>query len=157
MSNKELFTYENIETLYNDNKELINNIKDGLFSSGFIPHDGKSSSGNDSNIENSIFLTYNNKQLLCSNDPQGEKLQSIQNVHDDVIDYFMQMNERWGSYTARISISFRMVYGNTIIDFEFLDKKSPTHVGLIYTDAPKEVWGEIHLEDNWYAYKYTMD
>ncbi|MDR2569881.1 MAG: hypothetical protein LBD23_06235 [Oscillospiraceae bacterium] len=48
---------------------------------------------------------------------------------------------------------------NVIVDFGFRsnNKKSDYRAGIIYTTTPNEPWGEVHLEDNWYVYKYTMD
>ena len=142
MSNKDFLSYNEITDIYNANKDKINSIKDGLLSSGFIPNKGIS-----------ISLYYENGQLICSNDPQGEKLEIIQDIVNDVID-FLRKNE-----DLRPLIMFREVYEKTIIEFEFRSKnaKEDYRAGIIYTTAPNEPWGEVDLEDNWYAYKYTMD
>ena len=154
--NQTLFlSNEEITNIYHENRELINSIKDGLFSSGFIPHDGITTSGYDSNMENSIllFYDYENEQLFCENDPMDEKLQKIKNVHSDAIDYFIRVNEDFNP-----SIQFRKIRDmDIVIEFGFLDKKSWTHAGIIYTAVPEEVGGKIHLEDNWYAYRYMLD
>jgi len=151
-------SYDEITDIYNANKELINSIKDGLFSSGFIPHDGMTPFGYDSRVEKSVFLHYDyeKKQLFCSDDAQGEKLKSIQNVHNDAIEYFMSVDAN-----SNPSIAFRKIryIDDTIIEFAFRSnyKKEDYRAGIIYTITPNEPWGEVHLEDNWYAYKYTMD
>ena len=141
MSNKEFLSYDEITDIYNANKELINNIKNGLLSSGFVP-----------NKEKNISLYYENGQLICSDGPQGEKLQIIQNIHDDVID-FLRVNKK-----LKPTIDFREVFGKTIIEFEFRSNyvKADYRAGIVYTTTPKKPWGEVHLEDNRYAYKYVM-
>ena len=155
--NKDFLSYEDVIDIYYENRELINGIKDGLFSSGFIPHDGMTESGYNSNIENSIFLSYDykNGQLICSDDPQGEKLQSIQNVHSDAIEYFMRMNKN-----NNPSIDFRKIlfFEDVIIEFEFRSNyyRSDPRAGILYTTEPDNVYGDVHIEDNWYVYKYNM-
>ena len=142
MPSKDFLSYEDVADIYYANKELINSIKDGLLSSGFVPNKG-----------NDISLYYEDGQLICHGDTQGEKLQIIHNIHDDVIE-FLRINEYF-----RPLIMFREVYGKTVIEFEFRSNnaKEDYRAGIIYTTVPKEPWWEVHLEDNWYAYKYTMD
>jgi len=142
MSKNDYLSYEEIAVIYYDNKEIINSIKDGLLSSGFVP-----------NKEKSITLYNENGQVICGDDPQDEKLQSIRSIYDDVID-FLHNNEE-----LRPIIMFREVYEKTVIEFEFRSNhiNSDPRAGIIYTTTPKEPWGEVHLEGDWYAYKYEMD
>ena len=157
MSNGFFNNTEGVETLYHENKELINNIKNGLFTSDFVPHDGFTESGYNSSIHNSLFLHYDyeNGQLFCSDDPRGEKLQSIHDIHNYAIEYFIRVNKDFNP-----SIQFRSIRNmGTIIEFAFRsnEKKSDFRVGIVYSDAQEGIWIQVHLEDNWYAYWYEME
>ena len=142
MLNKDFLSYEEITDIYNANKAKINSIKVGLLSSGFIPSKGSS-----------ISLHYKDGQLNCDDDPQGDKMQIIQNICDDIIDFLRDYED------LRPLIMYREVFGKNIIEFEFRSNnvREDYRAGIVYTTTPNEPWGEVHLEDNWYAYKYTMD
>ena len=157
---KDFPSYEEITDIYYENKELINSIKDGLFSS-FIPClgcGGWAESGYYSNIDNRLFLSYDykNGQLVCKEDPQGEKLQSIQNVHSDVIEYFKRIN-RNGS-----SISFSKLGGILDIDdtrVVFSLSGRINYVAcIVYTNNPDIGFSgqAVHIEGNWYAARYIF-
>ena len=149
--NQNFLSYEEVKDIYNDNKEIINNIKDGLFSSEFIPRGWYPGSDMNTADDNEIILTYNGNQLFCIDDPNDEKLLSIQNVHIDAIEYFTRINENFNP-----CIIFREVFGNTVIEFDFYDKKSGISAGILYTTVSEVFGGKIHLEDNWYAYSYKL-
>ena len=147
---KDFPSEESLINIYYENKELINSIKDGLFSSDFTPHDGMTESGYKSSMEKSIYLSYDykNNQLFCDNDPQGEKLQSIQNVHSDIIEYFKRINRNGTSISFRkIQFSYRDDDTDIIIEFSL----SGRGVGILYTNVPENWSGPAHIEDNWYA------
>ena len=91
---KDLLPCEDLIVIYYENKELINSIKDDFFSSGYIPPWW------------GIILCYDykNGQLFCDSDPNGEKLQSIQNIHSDAIEYFTRINEDYARISFRKSL-----------------------------------------------------
>ena len=148
--NENFLSYEEIADIYFENRGLINDIKEILFSSGFVPDDGFTPSGFKANLEKSIYLCYRNGRFVCENDPNGEKLQIFGSIQDDILD-FLRVNE-----DLKPSIGYRVIYGCAAIEFDFLDKTTYTRAGIIYTTAPKTTWGEVHLEDNWYAYRYLV-
>ena len=140
MSYNNFLTDEEVADIYRNNKEVINDIKDGLYSTF----------GCDvTKAVDSIAVFYDGDQLYCSEDPDGEKLQSIQNVHSDAIDYFMRVNESFNP-----SIMFRTAFDGIVVEFDFFDKKSGVSVGIIYTTNPEGLWGDIHIEDNWHLYRF---
>ena len=151
----DFLSYEEITDIYYANRELINSIKDELFSSDFIPNNGMTEFGYNSSMENRLFLSYDytNKQLVCSNDPQGEKLQSIQNVHSDIIEYFKSMNR---NYNPGIGFRKDLDLEDVRVLFEFR-KNVSVSAGIVYTTMPEILLGAtVHLENNWYAYKYMV-
>jgi len=155
--NKRFISDDELTSIYNDNKELFNDIKGGLFSSDFIPHDGMTESGYKSALLNKIdlYYDYKNAQLICHDDPQGNKLQSIQNVQGDIINYFLLVKDK---EKISPSISFWKLRDRcTIIQFEFDHAWSDTHAGIMYITSPKDYpFLQIHLEGNWYVYRYQM-
>ena len=137
---------ETLIDIYYENKELINSIKDGFFSSGYIPPHGSS-----------IFLhyDYNNRQLFCSDDARGEKIQSIQNIHSYAIEFFTRINKNYAC------ISFRNTKQTDVDDITivFSFGSSVTYVAyILYTNTP-EIWPWtelVHIEDNWYIQRYIF-
>ena len=99
-------------------------------------------------------MPYNESgQLICNDDQQGEEIRILHNIEDGVV-RFLRENE-----DLRPLIMFREVYEKKIIEIEFRSNnaKEDYRAGIIHTHTPKQPWGEVHLEDSWYAYKYTMD
>ena len=156
---KDFLNHEEITDIYYANKELINNIKDGLLSSGFIPHDGMIESRYHSYLYNDIILRYDykNGKLICSSSGDNpmtpdEKLQSIQSVHSDVIEYFKRMNK---NYNPNINFRKSEFMEDVVIEFGcYKPKRKFGVVGIIYTTEPEKVpfGGLVHIEDNWYTY-----
>jgi len=145
---------EDVSNIYFENEELINRIKDGLFSSNFIPHDGMVDGRFNSNYENSIFLRfdYTNDQLFCCDDSQCERLKSIENVHSDAIEYFLLVIQDFNP-----SIVFRKIRNiGTIIEFNFFDINTGIHTGILYTTNPDKLSTNIPLGDNWYVYRHGL-
>ena len=143
-SKKDFPREETLINIYYENKELLNSIKDGFFSSGYSFPNGYYS----------IILRYDykNKQLFCTEDPLGEKLQSIQNVHSDAIEYFTRINKDY----ARIG--FRKGADN-FIGVRFTLNSSIYRVSIIYAStSTQESMYEltVHIEDNWYVLRYIM-
>jgi len=141
-------SHKDITVIYYQNKELINRIKDGFFSSGFIPNkDGNGVI---------LYYDYNNGQLLCQDDTKGEILQSIQNVHSDAIEYFQRMNR---NFSPRIDFSKIPYKEDIMVQFRFHGGRGYSG-GFVYTDVIKQnqwIWGNtVHLEDNWYAFRYRF-
>ncbi|MCL2048760.1 MAG: hypothetical protein FWG87_08535 [Defluviitaleaceae bacterium] len=144
---------EEMNSFYRDNKELLNRIKDGLFDSGFVPHDGMTETGYNSYVERSILLLfdYESNQPYCSTD--SENIQYIQDIHDDVVSYFMLVGE--ASYPK---IDFRYIRNmGIIIEFEFRTKDNPRIIsGILYKTFPEGFWGAVNIEDNWFADAYML-
>ena len=139
-------SFDEVVTIYHDNRELINRIGDGLLSSEFVPQDGF-----DSKVYNSLYLfyDYDNKHLICSDDPQGDKLQIIQDIHEDAIAYFVSV----GDY-VNPSIMFREIRNmGVVIEFSFrgFNERFTILSGIMYTTEPEESWTIAHLEKNWYV------
>ena len=157
MLNEKFVTDEELSSIYKDNNELINRIKDGLFSSDFVPHDGMTEHGYNSTLNKSLVLRYdyNNGQLLCYDDPQGEKLQSIQNVQIDIIGYFLLVKDK--EKLGPCIRYWKIREGCTIIQFEFVHSKTDTHAGVMYIANPEDFgFIRIHIEGNWYVYRNLM-
>ena len=139
---------EEITNIYYENKELINRIKDGFFSSGFIPDGLNEVSGI------TLRYDYENGRLFCNDDPQDEKLQRVQNVHSDAIEYFTRMNKNHNP-----SIGFRKFrfMEDSVIEF-FFSKNVNLRVLVIYTTEPDKYMfgGLVHIEDNWYTQRHRF-
>ena len=141
--NQKFLSNEEIISIYYNNRELINDIKNGLFS---VVDDIPSQYFN-------IALRYNNEQLFCNNYPNGENLLYIQNVHNDIIEYFVSINE-----DLNPCILFGEVLKKDIaIQFDFLEEKTRTRAGIVYTTMPEEMRTVSHIEGNWYVYRYVLD
>jgi hypothetical protein len=153
-----------VEAFFWDNEELFNRIKDGLFSSDFVPHDGltgeyrrSATSGRyfpiySSELENTLWLHYNSRRerLFCSQD--GGNLETIQNVQDDVIEYFIYANNLLDDFTS--SIFFRAIPEiGVIVEFRFThDPNISIATGILYKTFPDDLWGAENLTGNWYVY-----
>jgi len=153
MRDEYFFSIEDVSSFYFQNQELINYIKDGFFSSEFIPHDGIVEGRFNSNVEQSIFLKfdYENSLLFCCSDYQCEKFKSIQNIHSSAVEYFMLINRNFNP-----SIAFRKIRNiGIVVEFNFFNESTGIHTGLIYTIHP-ELWSDIHLEGNWHVYRHGL-
>ena len=107
-----------------------------------------------SSVENSLFLRYDyaDNTLFCCDDPTYEKLQSIQDVYNYIVEYFLSVGE---DYNPRLS--FRKIRSiGTVIEFDFPIENSRVHSGIIYTTNPEEFNIESHLEGNWYVYTHMV-
>ena len=137
-SNRNFIDKDELAIIFYENRELLINIKDGLFASDFVP-----------DRQNALFLffDYENKQLFASNDPYGERLQSIKNIHSYAIEYFMLVDENLNP-----DIGFREIRDRgVIIEFGFRSARGP-HAGIMYKTMPDNLWRETHLEGNWYVF-----
>ena len=154
MPNREFVTDDELKSLYYDNRELINRIQEGLFSSDFIPNDGFTGSHFDNALVNSLVIKYDYEkgQLFSHDDPKNEKLKSIENVLSDINRYFLLVKSK-EKYSP--SIEYREIPDvGVVVEFEFFHKESCTRTGIIYTTKPEELWCDvIHLEGNWYLYR----
>jgi len=155
MDDNNFISIEDVSNLYFKNSELFNRIKNGLLSSDFIPHDGMIDGRFNSNFENHIFLKfdYENNYVFCCNDCPCENLINIQNIHIDIVDYFMLVYEAYNP-----SIFFRKVRDiGIVIEFSFFDRNTGIHKGLVYSaNATRLLGGGLHLEDYWYVYSYIL-
>jgi hypothetical protein len=161
MARDEFLSYDDILSIYDRNRDVINRIKDGLISSDFTPIGRYPRANFNVDEYKAIILMYDfskHQLILTDGDISDEqinsRLQSIRSVHDDAIEYFLDVGKE-----NNPSILYREVTGYTIIEFAFRSnyRNSDPRAGIIYTTNPKELWGEVHIEDNWYAYKYEMD
>jgi len=154
-----------ITNLFYENRELFENIKDVLYASGFVPHSGwcEEESRFHSSLERSIRLEFNYRKgkLFINDDPDGEKLQSIQNVHKCATEWFRivkrQFNPRMKFSELNYSISFREIRGTkgnrgTIIDFRLSNGSYFLHTGIMHKPDDDPLWTYKHLEDDWYLY-----
>ena len=120
----------------------MNSIKDG-FLLGNIP--------DCTDID--LHYDYKNGQLFCEDDSKGEKLQSIQNVHNDAIEYFTRINKYyasihfWKGADNFIRIKFSLGSSNSYQSYIFYSSTST-----------EETMDErtVNIEDNWYVLRYTV-
>ena len=96
---------EDLTTLFFENKDLIERIRDELFASDFTPrgrtfagYRHSTHTGENVPIYNwgehlTLRFNYENEQLRVSeSDPDGEKLLSIQNVHGYATEWFINIS-----------------------------------------------------------------
>jgi hypothetical protein len=149
----DFFTMAEIETIFYENRELLETIKNELFASGFVPHSGvdEMSDRYNAELERSIRLEfdYSTHELFAENDPCGEKLQAIQNVHEYAIVWFMNMREDFEPV-----IFFRETSEmGTIVQFNFRYNPVWIGAGIMYKPGWEEsLWVVEHLDDDWYMY-----
>ena len=137
--------------IFNEKREIINRIKDGLLSSECI----------------NTMIYYDNNQLICGEDPTGKKLESINDIANDIIDYFNYIKNLNIKEEPTIWIREIFLEDYLIIEFAFPGSKfnlfrrnTYFDTGIIFTDTPG-VTGTVdykkHIEDNWYIYHYTYE
>ena len=148
---EDYMTNEYLINFYNDNKGLINRIKDGLFTSGFDPTENES--GDSDNLV--LYYDYKENRIFCQDDRRGKKFKYIEKFESDVIDYFQKLNDE-----AEPEICFREIYGDIVVEIAFRIKSNNVDYrrGIRYTTIPDE-FGYVyeHLEDNWYMFEYSYN
>ena len=141
---KDFPSRESLINIYYENKELLNSIKDDFFSSDYIPTNGS---------QIILYYDYKNKQLFCDDDARGEKLQSIQNVHSDAIEYFKHINKNYAWISFR---NLKLSNADDII-IEFSLGSSYNYVAIILYTSNPDSWPKswlVNIEDNWYTCRY---
>jgi hypothetical protein len=157
----DFLTMAEIEALFFENRELLENIRDELFASGFVPHHGvdEQTLRFSSELEMSILLGFNyrRRRLFVHDNPDNEILQSIQNVHEYAIEWFTNVGRDFGP-----TISFREIRGSsgssrgTVIEFDFLYPPLWIRAGIMYKPGDDMLWACRHLDGDWYIYWYEL-
>ena len=126
-------TEDELLILYKENKQIINNIKDGLFSAGY----------DNINIyieKNEIFYV-----VPTGSSNVSAKFINIPSVHNDVIEYFKTVSKK-----LHPQIKFSKIFDNPVVQFAFYSNK--VEKGIIFISTPDKIGLTKNIENNWYLY-----